>query len=293
MITPSDVKRVADKFVNPGATPGLMESYRLGDTILWASEKKYHYNPCHANSTFVYSQVSRPYFGTIGQRVFNYVSRNKRLITLSEIYNWLSPEQETEGCFIHLRLGDKLVTPKNYDLDKVNTESPEWYVFDSIDKYEGWVTKNGSHTYECNSELYWKCLHVFAKRNNIKNITIVTGSHLTNCSVTYPTAYALLTVQKWFQERDITVNFQLGRHPDVDLGMLCSAEYLIGSAGVFGELAYNMNKSNNKFKNSTNLIDHVLGLHRDVVLKDNSKPPRYVKVLKNKPSRPNFKHVRK
>ena len=284
MITPSSVKDLAEQLTTPIAADRLLQSYRLGDVVLWATEHRFNVNPVYSNSTLVYAQVGRPHSQTLGQKIFDHVYTTRKLLTYDEIFELLQPGEQQDRCCIHLRLSDKLTSETWTPLEELNKQ-PEWYKTDHVDKFCKWYRKEtGVHVYENNSALYWEFVHRFVKQNNIPQVTICVGSHITNHTCTYPTAYAMLTIKQWLQERDINVQFRIGLHPDEDLKFLCTSKYMLGTAGMFSRLAYKLSKSSEdcKFDNAQDFISKSVkkGIKPPVDFADG---PEYTKVLKNHP----------
>ena len=140
-------------------------------------------------------------------------------------------ENTTDTCIVHLRVGDVL------DLAEYNNTFHK-----ILDKYYN------DKTTTTNSYLYSKSYYLdkikILKKLNIKNIIIISGSHVDCGNYKYSTFY-INKIKKLFENNGFNIKLKLASHPDSDIMLVYNSKYFIGSKGGYSKVLEEIVLSNN------------------------------------------------
>jgi hypothetical protein len=129
-------------------------------------------------------------------------------------------ESKTKGkynypdtLFLHIRIGDVICEKNNPWLDKVN--GPLYY------------SKMGD-------TVWWDNVLDYIKKNNIKKVIILSGSHMNKCLS--ESANYLKDRERFLIKNGTSVSYRIGQSPDADLIMCYYVKHFITTGGGYGNM---------------------------------------------------------
>ena len=216
--------------------------YRIGDLVRGITHvKNYNSNLDLASDTLLKfpTSIASDYIRNIDPSSLHTMSNldiNKELYLhkISVIKELLKRYNipQSNGVIVHLRVGDIL---------DHESQSPP-----SKKQLYNYINKNIKlgHIYEKyvkRLSYYHNLIHEL-KKNNIKKVTIIAGSHV-KCPNYKVSSYYINIIKKLFEENGFEVTLRVGLHPDEDLKLAVGSKKFYGSAGGYSELLELLNNS--------------------------------------------------
>ena len=179
-----------------------------------------------------------------------YIKKRTKDIDFDTLFKILNENENTNeivnenNCVIHIRLGDILDDPfYENDKNKINQKlyhnyPPDNQQYPNMIKY---LYNDKIHDRVDNSNYYLKSIDYYnnvikkLKENNIKNVTIIAGSHI-NCKNYKLSSYVFNTIKNLFKKNGFNVKINVGGHPDNDLLLVVNSKYYVASNGGYSNL---------------------------------------------------------
>jgi hypothetical protein len=216
--------------------------YRIGDLVRGITHvKNYNSNLDLVSDTLLKfpNSIASEYIRNIDPSSLHKISNlniNKELYLykISVIKDLLKRYNipQSNGVVVHLRVGDIL------DHASQNPPSKK-QLYNYINKniklgriYEKYVKR---------LSYYHNLIHEL-KKNNIKKVTIIAGSHV-KCPNYKVSSYYINIIKKLFEENGLEVTLRAGLHPDEDLKLAVGSKKFYGSGGGYSELLELLNNS--------------------------------------------------
>jgi len=216
--------------------------YRIGDLVRGITHiKNYNSNLDLASDTLIKfpNSIASDYVRNIDPSSLHTMSNldiNKELYLhkISVIKNLLKRYNipQSNGVVVHLRVGDIL------DHESQSPPSKK-QLYNYINKnirleriYEKYVKR---------LSYYHNLMHEL-KKNKIKKVTIIAGSHV-KCPSYKVSSYYINIIKKLFEENGFEVTLRVGLHPDEDLKLAVGSKKFYGSGGGYSELLELLNNS--------------------------------------------------
>ena len=213
-----------------------VDHYRIGDLL-----RGYGKSPMKGNDKSINLEdgILKFHPNTLAAK---YILNNKsNEINNFKLLNSFIPTHNYKNvCILHLRIGD-ILDDKHYNNNK-ELIMKKFYnnIPDDNSEYSEKLIPN----WYLKSQDYYNNKIDILKKNNVKNIIIIAGSHI-NIGNYELSSYLINLIKNLFEKNNFNVTLRLAKHPDDDIILVANSKFFIPSNGGYSNLLTNISKSNN------------------------------------------------